>query len=152
VTPPCQAALVISDKEGGAAAPQPFPDGTNQVWAVINFQGCAEDLSYSLVAYAAREGEAKGIPYTGNLKGTNGSVSVKVTPWGGATEFAPGSYAAVLRLGPANILTDFATWAVGSTVAALPVLTSKDAGYPVTGQEAPPADEPPTHFGFERSQ
>ncbi|MFH1084462.1 MAG: SdrD B-like domain-containing protein [Chloroflexota bacterium] len=157
VAPPCQASLLISDREGGPVAPQPFPAGTNQVWAVIGFQGCAENLPYKLTAYDARESEAKGIPYTGALKGANGSVSLKITPWGGAAEFAAGGYAAVLRLGPANVLAGFGTWTVGAATAQPPALPGE---FPVTGGEAPRGDapggdaltseEPQTRFGFRR--
>ena len=125
----CDCSLQMSDRENGPQVRSFSQD--DEVWAVVSFQDCPENMAYTVRSTFAETGDQERMNGVSTWAGGSGTVSIKVTPWL-ADRFEPGGYTTYLRLGPERLGCDYKWWSVRGEANETSEIEFPD-GYPVTG-------------------
>jgi len=114
--PPGKATLRMSDRENGNEVLE-FPKGVQDVWAVLTFSECPQNMPYTIKAYYTGKGNEEHQVGSGTWVGGSGTISVKVSAKGltPSGNFEPGFYVTVLRTGPEDAIRDLKLWSVSSS-------------------------------------
>ena len=130
----CGCSVYMSTEEDGVPTSNFAPEDT--VWAVIEFKDCPKDMAYSVRILYSGTGAEERVNGSLTWPGGSGKRSVQVMPWmGDKSQFAAGTYTTFIKVGPENVVYDYAQWTVGGTGG--PVSgDGQQTDYPTTGGES----------------